>query len=443
MKSVQADTFSADVQLKPLHRTTLFLVPPLAALGPWASLTPGAEQSPYFFRILLVLALIPSIRGVAQGFHDMPAPVRRALWAIVALLVWGLLGLSWTPDPALGLRNLASITLGLASVIVMLGLTRGNPRAVASLRWGFLAAVVTTGLVGIWEIRTGAHLREFDDGAYAFSATSIAATFINPNNYGGFLLGTLGPTIIVLTRLRSLVMQGMIGLLLCMTFLLAVNTESRGAVIGCLIIILIAVVALAAFDLGYFVTAGLLLMPLALSVPVFFSRQMDTLISSITTQGDASSDNLRVTLVQHALRYFVESKGIGTGPGSFLGVLELDPERTTTKITPAHNTFAQVAAEYGLIGVVVLALILLACFGAAFPPSQVAQRRFIQFEVVLCFAALVGAALIASSVLGDPSWWVLIGYMLCLAWTFTTTRSESPAPVEVSSKSAPLPRRTR
>lgn len=413
--------------LTPTQRASLFLIPPLAALGPWASFTPGAPQSPYFLRILLALMLVPALRGVIQHFPFMPPTLRRALLACGVFLCWGAIGLQWTPDQETGLRNLVSVSLGVATVIVMLGLSRGNANAVASLRWGFLAAVVCTGAVGIWEIRTGMHLREFDDGTYVFSPTSIASTFINPNNYGGFLLGALGPITIILTRLRSLISQGVVVTLLAVTFFLAASTESRGAVIGSLLIILIALIALAVFDLGYLITACILIAPAILAVPIFFSRQLAALIDSVTTQGDSRSDQLRVDLLNHAIRYFMESNWIGKGPGSFIAVLSDDPERTVAKITPAHNTFAQVAAEYGLIGLAALSLILLACLATTFPPSPVNRLRYIQFEVLLCFGALVGAAVIASSVLGDPSWWTLIGYMLCLSWMYHERSSNEHA----------------
>ncbi|KRE35492.1 hypothetical protein ASG73_16285 [Janibacter sp. Soil728] len=426
---VEADVIAstATLQVRWPRRLSLFLIPSLAALGPWASFTPGAEGSPYFFRILLVLMLLPALSGLRQEWHTLPPRMRSAAWASLIFLLWGCFGLLWTPDTALGQRNLISVTLGMISVGVMLGTMRGNPRAMASLRWGFLAAVVVTGAIGLWEIRTGAHLSEHTDGAYSFSSTSIAASFINPNNFGAFLLGTVGPTLIVIARLRSIVAQGLVSLLLVFTLFLAINTESRGAVAGALTLILIASLALAAFDLGYFLVTVLLVTPVALAIPVFFSRRLSALITSVTSQADAGSDSLRVALTEHAVRYFFESGGVGTGPGSFQAVLAADPQRGTGRIVPAHNTFAQIAAEYGVIGLVAFLVIIVACVAAVLPVAKVGPQRLLQFEVVLCFAALVYAGLIASSVLGDPSWWVLIGYMLCLSWTHWTTPSGPPA----------------
>ena len=414
--SIGARTSGANIP--PLRRLGIFLIPPLAALGPWASFTPGAEGSPYFFRILLVLMLIPAIGGIRSGWPDMPPRARAATWAGAIFLLWGCIGLLWTPDFTSAQRNLISVALGMTSVVVMLGTTRGHPQAVSTIRWGLLAAVIATGAVGMWEIRTGSHLSEYSAGTYFFSPTSIAATFVNPNNFGAFLLGTVGPTLIVIARLRSILAQAAICILLAFTLFLALNTESRGALLGSLALILLAALALALFDLGYFITAALILTPIALTVPMFFASQFSSLVNSATTSADARSDELRIVLTEHAIRYFWESRGVGTGPGSFLTVLQTDPSRSAAFVVPPHNTLAQVAAEYGVIGLIAFLLILVACIRSAFPPAIAGPLRLLQFEMVLCFAALVYASLVASTVLGEPTWWVLIGYLLCLSWTF-------------------------
>ncbi|WP_435203094.1 O-antigen ligase family protein [Janibacter sp. GS2] len=299
----------------------------------------------------------------------------------------------------------------------MLGLSGGSPRAVSALRWGFLAALLTTGAVGLWEISTGSHLREFSDGAYAFSASSIASTFINPNNYGAFLLGTLGPTLMIIARVRNLLPQLIVCFILAGSLLLAINTESRGAVFGIIIILAIASVALAAFNVGYFITATLVASPIVIVGSLLFTTRIRLVIENITSGADASSDATRVLLGKQAITYLFESGGVGKGPGSFLATLEMDSDWASV-ITPAHNTFAQTGAEYGLPGLVALLVILGTSMATFLTPSQSGAQRLIQFEMVVCFSALCGAALIASSVLGDPSWWVLIGYLLCLTWQF-------------------------
>lgn len=406
-------------QAPPLARSQLmglFLIPPLAALGPWASFTPGAELSPYFLRILLILLLVPALRHLSTT-STVPNVIRSSIWAAVVLIGWGLVGLLWTPEVWVGFRDVSGILLGFLTVCVMLGLTRGNALGISAIRWGFLAALISTGAVALWEIRTGSHLREFSIGTYGFRDTATSSTFINPNNFGAFLLGTIGPCIILVARMRKLIPQVSITLMILGAGFLAVNTESRGAVFGTLIILTLGLLALAVFDIGYFITASLIATPVAIITSLIFDSQIRNVLDTITTQSDAASDAVRIQLLKQAISSFSESFGIGTGPGSYLATLAADPERLTP-ITPAHNTLAQVAAEYGVPGLLAMLVILFGCISVLFPPRHVGGLRLIQFELVLCFAALSGASLIASSVLGDPSWWVLIGYMLCLTWQF-------------------------
>lgn len=407
------------------HRLALFLIPPLAALGPWASFTPGAELSPYFFRILLALSIVPALGNLSAHLRYAPPAVRRAITATAALIGWGLIGLLWTPEIWVGFRDIVGVLLGLLTVLVSLGLARGRTEGVASIRWGFLAALIATGAIALWEVRTGLHLRQFSHGSYGFAATAASSTFINPNNFGSFILGVLGPCIVLVARRRTLIRQLILALGPITAGYLAVQSESRGAVFGTLIIIAVALLALAAVNIGYFLMASLIASPVALAAFFYFNTYLQDILRTITTDADQASDAVRVQLLRQALRYFWESFGIGTGPGSYLATVASDPDRLTP-VTPAHNTLAQVAAEYGIVGLVALLTVMIACCSPLFSPAHAPIQRHIKFEVVLTLTALVGASVIASSVLGDPSWWVLVAYMLCLASQFRASTVDTP-----------------
>lgn len=409
------------------HKLMLFLMPPLVGLGPWASLTPGAEFSPYAFRIVLVLALVPGFAGLRASFRDAPPRIRTAVWCTVGLVVWGLVSLLWSEDAVFGLRVQISLLLGLLSLVVMLGLCRGTDEGVGALRWGYVAALMATGAVGLWEVATGSHLADAtgDDSAYVFSASAISSTLNNPNNFGAFILATLGSVLAMFSLRRGVFSLTFLLGMLALAGFLAVNTESRGAVFGYLVILAVALFALLLFDVGYFLTAGVGLSVLGLAVYTLLPQRVQNVVETVTTEGDQRSDELRRNLSADAWRYFEQSGYLGLGAGSFQAHLANDPTRLATKVTPAHNTLFQTAAEHGLPGVVLLVTIFAACLSILVMRAHGFRQRLAQFEVLLLMAAVAMLMFVASYVLNHAEFWVHIAFMLCLVWNFWRHRGDA------------------
>ncbi|OFS15013.1 O-antigen ligase [Kytococcus sp. HMSC28H12] len=410
-----------DVATRPLtklQRLVLWVLPTFMALGPWASPTPGAEGGVTAFRVLLVLTAIPALASVTQNWRSMPTAVRRAIWATVTLLVWGLVSLTWSADMAFGLRIEVSLLIGLTGVLVMLGFSQGTDEGVGALRWGYLLALLVTGGIALWEFRTGQHLSDVtaEQGPYVFSKTAVSASLGNPNNFGAFLLSTLGPLLVLMSRSKHLLKLGLTLTMLGLLSFLTVQTESRAAVGGLLAMLVIAMLLLAFINLGYLLM-GLMAGAMAyFTVITFLGPQVQGVLDRLTDTGQDKADQLRLDLTHDAIQQFSATGGLGTGMGAFQAVLENTPDRLARTIVPAHNTLAQVAAENGVVGLAAFLGVLVACISVVFTRGGGAVALSNRFEIVLVIIAVGVSMIVASYMLNHAELWVNIGYMLCLVW---------------------------
>lgn len=410
------------------HRVILFLMPLLVGLGPWASPTPGAAFAPTAFRVLLVISLLPATVGLREEFRNAPGAVHRGVWLTLGLILWGATTLLWSPAIANGLRVEVSLLIGFLLVLSLLGLSRGSDAGVSSLRWGFILALLGTGAIGMWEVITGSHLAETtgEGDAYVFSATAISATLGNPNNFGVFILGCTPAILALLAGRRNLFGLMALASIFAFAFFLALNTESRGAVYGLLAVLAVSAFALILFDIGYFIVAAFLGLVGAASAVAIFPARVATLIDPLIAKENAKSDELRRNLTRDALRYFEDSAFLGKGLEGFQPTLDTDPVRLASKTLPAHNTIAQVAAEQGIVGLLLFGGVLATCLTMVLSRRANQHQRRLQFEALTMLPALAAAMLVTSYFLNHTELWLWLGYLLCLRWNFA--RHASPTP---------------
>lgn len=423
----EAGDSSATRPLTKAQRLTLLVLPTLMALGPWASLSPGSELAPTAFRVLLVLAALPAVSGVVRHWRTMPSAVRLALWATGVLIVWGAVSLLWSADMAFGLRIEVSLLIGLASMVVMLGLAQGTDEGVGALRWGYVLALLVTGGIALWEFRTGQHLTDVtaEQGPYLFSKTAVSASLGNPNNFGAFLLSTLGPLLVLLARARHVLTLGLWAGALGLLMFLTVQTESRAAVGGLVAMMVLAMLLLAFINIGYLFMGLLAGGIVYVTVLTFLGPQVQGVVDRLTDTGQDKADQLRLDLTSDALTQFASTGGLGTGMGAFQAVLEATPDRLARQIVPAHNTLAQVAAENGVIGLAAFVGVLVACASVLFLRGGGAVAASNRFEIVLVLIALGVSMIVASYMLNHAELWVNIGYMLCLVWNVQRHRQQT------------------
>lgn len=411
--SPSTTTPSSEQNISRLARTVLFLMPVLAALGPFASLNPGSSGAPYAYRVLIAVSAVPALvalfRRRAQDLRTTALMVTT-----VGFVLWGTLALTWTPNFERGGRQLVGALIGLLGCWVAIGLAGRHRAALTALRHGFVVAASVLAAIGVWQYISGNNLWTMFGQPFNFSGNPLIGTFINPNNYAAFLLGCLGP--IIAMSIAGQRMHRLFGIPLVLLLMwILTNTDSRTGVLGLAIICFLACV-IVGFKLPKS-QAPLLVGAIAIAgvAALNFSRLRD-LLSGVNA-GTEASDDLRVQLSKIAFSYFIDSRGVGIGPAGFEVRLESDPTANVIRILPPHNTFLEIAAEYGA-PVIVPFLFLMVSLGIAAlrQPAQEAKVAVsTRVELLACFIAIVAGALVASSLIADPGWWLLIGYALLLA----------------------------
>lgn len=429
MKKEPRTPHGADGDVSRLSRIALFLMPTLAALGPFLSLTPGSPGAPYAYRVLIAVAAAPALLNLVRA-RGSGIFTRTLLFTTLAFIVWGTMALGWTPNTGRGSRQLVGILIGILGCWVAIGLAGHHSRGRQALRRGFVLAATTLSAVGVWQYVTGNNMWNLVGQPFNFDGNPLIGTFINPNNFAAFLLGCLGPILAITIagkwrdRMIGLALIGVIAWIL-------MNTESRTGVFGLALICgvgcVIVGIKLPKSQTPLFMAFLGMLAVLALNM-----GKVARLLGGVDADSSAS-DDLRVQLSKAAWRYFIESWGIGIGPAGFEPTLENDSSAQVIRILPPHNTFLEMAAEYGAPTIVPFLALMAALTFAAIKrlPSHSKELTAQRVELLACVIAIIAGGLVASSLIADPSWWLLIAYSILLA-----RRDEDPEGTDQGSEGA-------
>lgn len=418
---------------------TAFLMPALAALGPFASIAPGSEGAPYFYRVLIAAAIVPALVALrVRRRRDFR--VTALFLTTLGFAVWGTYGLSWTPNPERGSRQLIGVLIGLLGAWVIVGLAARYRDVLPWMRRGFvLAAVILCG-IGAWQWFTGENLWVLTGNPFNFAGNPLIGTFVNPNNLAAFLLGCLGPLLAV--SLGKGWRAGVFGVaLLGLIAWVMLNTFSRAGLVGLFVIV--------ALGLVIFTTSRpksqvpIWGTSLALGIVSYWAigDRLRTSVDATLQSSSQASDSLRLVLSRIALEYFVDSGGLGIGPAGYQVRLAEESRPEVDRILPVHNTFFEMAAEYGVPVILpFFALIVALVFGVLRVPALDAngQVNTVRLELLAGLVAVVAGALVASSLIADPSWWLLIGYLVAVH-NATTGRDEERVPTEPPGESIAAP----
>lgn len=402
----------------------LVSLPAIAAAGAFASTDPRHGSPFYLFRFVVLFACIPiCLRWLLQRTEETRrTPAIKAYMVLFGVWVlWAPATLIWSPVFEVGLNEILNVSLGLIAGLSIIAMARG----VSFLRVGWTVAFLVTSAVALWELRTGSHLGPSLSNRFGYTSGAVSSTFRNPNDYAAFLLACLpflvrgaleGST--ALSRWSSAVLLPLWGMLIF-------ATQSRTGLLGGTLFAC-ACLGWAAFSkrqrligplmVALFLTVGLAATPLWGHISA--SMQYD-----LNTSG--RSDEIRKNLTRIGLELFVETGGRGVGAGAFESSMEAKRGiYDTGVIVNAHNSFVEVAAQYGLPLVLPLAAVLVV---SAVPRTGSPYRRRLSDPLhvaqLLGLSAFVAGGLAGSSVLAAPWWWVLLGTVVAQAAASTSDPS--------------------
>jgi O-antigen ligase len=154
----------------------------------------------------------------------------------------------------------------------------------------------------------------------------------------------------------------------------------------------------------------------------------------------------RASLIQGGLRLFADRPLAGFGSGSFSTEYRAHQAASVASSTSASHTIPiTVAAEQGILGLVVYLALLVCCFGVLFswvgrsPPGgalREAQRRLASPAgpaICACFTALLVHTMAYADFLEDPITWALLGIGIALAGAHRRVEAQDGQAVAVLS----------
>jgi O-antigen ligase len=249
----------------------------------------------------------------------------------------------------------------------------------------------------------------------------VNSLFFDPNIYGRFLaLVMLAITAVVLwsRRTRPVLLSAAILAFLWGGLVLSFSQSSIGGLLLGLAVLSAVrfslrdtfVVSLAAALLG---GALLLAAPNALHVHLNSS------------QGANNSTSGRYTLIKGGLDLFAQRPLQGFGPASFAKEYRSREKGSTEgAVSASHTIPITVAAEQGVLGLVVYLALLIAAFARLMGGIRGSPARA---AIAAAFAALVLHTMLYAAFLEDPLTWTLLALGTSLAWA-QRQEAENPLP---------------
>ncbi|MBK7721430.1 MAG: O-antigen ligase family protein [Austwickia sp.] len=458
----------------------LFVLVPVVAAG--GLVTKPLNEAGHTVAVFAVVALLalPALRRTRWWRHPAPA-LLAAFWA----LFWALAprALAAAPDGRLGRKELTGLAICTFVSIAAVAWSRGSRAGLQAFRWGWVAALLLTGGIGVWEVLTGRHLWTPDWAPWRFGEGSvISSTFINPNNFSDALVGMLAGVVALWAGAgRTRVLRWVLAALAIFAVVLMVFTQSRGGLVGAIVIVALealrrrraagarSVRELLARQIGgHRAAAGALALALGAGliatfvVPALAARNpVRAMLDVAFSEGQARSDSLRLSLIRFAFGYLRDAGWSGSGAGSFEPLFWNDPARGGLPPTNLHNAFVELLTQYGVwVFAPYLALLLVLVWamlrgrtrgdtqgGTGGAPGDVSAAGgepdgagatdvpILRAELAgqLTAFALLGAT--ASSALEIPFWWLSLANAVALAWHLSATSratANPPASVEAS-----------
>jgi O-antigen ligase len=242
----------------------------------------------------------------------------------------------------------------------------------------------------------------------------VNSLFFDPNIYGRFLaLVMVGVTTGVLwsTRRREVAAGGVVLLWLLGGLVTSFSQSSIAA-----LLLGLAVLAAYRWDVRGTVYVACALAAIALVAVVAAPPSLHLGLTG--KSGSASNATSgRTKLIEGGLRLFADRPLQGFGPGSFAQEYREHEHVTSDSATSASHTIpVTVAAEQGVVGLVLYAALLVAAFAVLF---RGAGRSPPRIALAACFAALVLHTFTYADFLEDPETWLLLGIGVSLACAAT------------------------
>ena len=338
-----------------------------------------------------------------------------AAWPLGAFVAWTGISLAWSLDVHEGAIEILAFYVPFTILAVSIArLPWSRPRVRILYAELVLMALIFAG-VGFYQYQTRdvfQNPKVITGNAYA-AFFRVNSVFWDPSVYGRFLVVALIPTVVVIVRGRDLraavaasvfVVVGWLGLLISFS-----QSSFAALLVG---VIGVAAVAWRWKSLLAIVAALAVLAGLAAGEP----NVRHSLVHH-TSAGLNSASSGRYSLVANGIRIARAHPAVGVGVGGFKEAYaeRLHLQGKEPKVVASHDTPVTVAAESGLLGLVLFAWLVLAFSLDGF---RRVDRSFVgraSLAAVLALLAVLVHSLFYNDFFEDPTAWGLLGLIALTA----------------------------
>ena len=318
----------------------------------WASTITIAGLPPV--RLLVVVLVLAAL--AARPRVEIVSQVLIAVG-----MFWIAMGLFLMRD-AESLKEILGVLVGLLTMISLTLVGHGLSWIILMCR-AWLGGVIIAILHGLFEIATGKHMPNYRLGASAYvrrTATDIASFMVNPNLFAYFITAGM-VALIVGWQLEKGWLKWTYFIVALLVAPVTWFTGSRLCMAACLV--LLAWMCVRSRVLTMIAAIGVCVGAIFVIAAGMIPQLIDAYNTFIVNL-NSNSGQTRLHLYQNAGWLFVNTKGVGIGPGRYTVEVTAAPWRTYGAIDP-HNGFTEVFVGYGLlVGVVLVALALAALIAA-------------------------------------------------------------------------------
>ncbi|MGH3047102.1 MAG: O-antigen ligase family protein [Gaiellaceae bacterium] len=352
-------------------------------------------------------------------------------WPLALFVLW--LGLSalWTNDPEEAALQLFFFVVPFALLTVALARLPWSDSGLAWLSGLLGAMALLFGGVGLWQWATRDifwNPKVIEDNAYApfFRVNSL---FWDPSIYGRFLVVTILVALVFLLFGRWRRLDAPLVLLIAGLWAALLFSFSQSSFAALVVGIVLA--AVLAWRWRAAVAVGLVaavMIPVGVAAP-----QLENVRDSVvSTSGDGldRATGGRFELVSKGVRIAADHPLVGVGVGGFEEAYTERVEGPRRFDEPAsHNVVVTMAAETGVVGLVLFAWLVAAAFVVAFRRTRAAPRpvRIAGLVAGIGLFAVFVHGLFYDAFLEDPLVWVFFALAALAARESTPAEGAPPA----------------
>jgi len=351
------------------------------------------------------LAELTAIAGLAAmavrrlRLGETIAKVNAEVIGVIALGGVILITLPFSTWPGGSLHVFSDIYVKIILIFALMVSTVSTAKRVKQMTWLMVLASSYIALRAVFDYLRGVNLTEGDRVRGA-----IGGMFNNPNDLALNLVTFLAPALIFVVLERRASRRLLAAA--CSLIMLAaiVCTKSRSGFLGLLAMGAVILYYTARLKPGIIlavIVAGIIAVP---ALPQSFWDRMGSITDADTDP--TGSREARLRLLTQGVEVFTENPLTGVGAGQFQNYNE--PGVTIERWRVTHNVWLQVAAELGIMGLVVFAYLVIRAYRACFatlrilggsrssraraPASTLSDedRRIIDLNAKSMLAALVG-----------------------------------------------------